>query len=130
MTRKETTQILSLLKAAYPNSYKGVTKKEANGIISMWLMQFANVPAEIVLMAINKIVAVSTFPPSISEVKSKLKAIYFEATIELLTSNSLTEEDRKKLITIQQYCHNVEEPSLNSLISNAYSTLLLTNNHE
>ena len=36
MTRDETTKVLALLKAAYPNSYKGMTKEEAMGTISIW----------------------------------------------------------------------------------------------
>ena len=33
MTREETVKILAILKAAYPNSYKGMTKEEANATI-------------------------------------------------------------------------------------------------
>ena len=47
MTRDETTKVLALLKAAYPNSYKGMTKEEAMGTISIWTMQFESVPVEL-----------------------------------------------------------------------------------
>lgn len=79
MNRKETTQILAILKAAYPSSYKGMTKEEANGTITVWSMQFAEVPADIVLLAIHKLIAVSKFPPTIAEVRDKLQSIHWEA---------------------------------------------------
>lgn len=71
MTRDETIKMLAILKAAYPNSYKGMTKDEANGMIAVWTMQFADMPADIVLMALNKLISTSQFPPAISEVKRK-----------------------------------------------------------
>lgn len=79
MTREETIKLLSVLKAAYPNSYKGMTKDEANGAISVWAMQFSNIPADIVFIAVNKIISSSPFPPAISEVREKLRGLYYEA---------------------------------------------------
>lgn len=79
MTREETIKVLAILKAAYPASYKGMTKQEANGTVMVWATQFANVPGEVVLIAIQKLISSSTFPPSISEVKSKLRGLYWES---------------------------------------------------
>lgn len=79
MTTKEAAQILAILKAAYPNSYKGMTDEEAVGTISVWALQFADMPSEIVLMAVHKAISSSPFPPAISEVKDKLSALYWEA---------------------------------------------------
>lgn len=78
MTREETIKVLAILKAAYPNSYKGMTREEAQGTVSVWAMQFAAFPVDVVLLAINKIIASSTFPPSISEVKEKMRGMYWE----------------------------------------------------
>lgn len=78
MTREETIKVLVILKAAYPNSYKGMTREEAQGTVSVWAMQFAAFPVEVVLLAINKIIASSTFPPTISEVKEKMRGMYWE----------------------------------------------------
>lgn len=79
MTREETIKLLSILKAAYPNSYKGMTKDEASGTISVWAMQFADIPANIMLIAVNKLISTSPFPPAISEVREKLRGLYYEA---------------------------------------------------
>lgn len=79
MTKKEALQILAILKAAYPSSYNGMTKEEATGTVAVWCMQFADLPAEVVMMAIHKLIATNKFPPSISEVKSKIETIHWEA---------------------------------------------------
>lgn len=79
MTQEETTKILAILKAAYPNSYKGMTKDEAYGVIGVWSMQFADMPYFIVAIAVNKLIGTNTFPPAIKEVKDKLRSVYFEA---------------------------------------------------
>ena len=79
MTRQEAIKILSVLKAAYPNSYKGMTKDEANGTVNIWATQFANMPYSVVSIAINKLISTSPFPPAINEVKEKIRSMYFEA---------------------------------------------------
>ena len=78
MTREETIKVLAILKAAYPNAYKGMTREEAQGTVTVWSMQFAVFPVEVVLLAVNKIIASSTFAPSISEVKEKMRGMYWE----------------------------------------------------
>ena len=79
MTKKEAVQILAVLKAAYPNFYKDMTAAEAQGTVSVWSMQFADISAEIVLMALNKAISTSKYPPTIAEVKEKFSGIHWEA---------------------------------------------------
>lgn len=83
MTQKEATQILAILKAAYPNSYRGMSKEEAIGTVNVWATQFVNIPASVVMIAINKLISTNTFPPSIGEVKERIRGLYFEAMGEL-----------------------------------------------
>ena len=78
MTREETIKVLAILKAAYPNSYKNMSKDEANGTVMIWSMQFAKVPVELVMIAINKLISTSPFPPAICEVKDRIKGLYWE----------------------------------------------------
>ena len=117
MSREETVQILSLLKAAYPNFYKGMTRPECNGVISVWSTQFTGIPVQIVLMAVNKLISVNTFPPTVAEVKSKLKSLYYEAVAELLTGADMSKGNQQKLTAILKYCQDsIPEPSLMSMI--------------
>ena len=83
MTQKEATQILAILKAAYPNSYRGMTKEEAVGTVNVWATQFINMPVSVVMIAVNKLISTNTFPPSIGEVKEKIRTLYYEALGEI-----------------------------------------------
>lgn len=83
MNKKETLQILAILKAAYPNSYNGLSKEELSGTVAVWMIQFAEMPADIVLMALQKHISTNKFPPSIAEIKEKFKDIRYEAEREM-----------------------------------------------
>lgn len=83
MTRQEAIKVLSILKAAFPNSYKGITKEEANGVVNIWAVQFTNIPFPVVSIAINKLISTATFPPTVGEVKEKIRSLYWEAKQEL-----------------------------------------------
>ena len=99
MTKKEALQILAILKAAYPSSYNGMTKEEASGTVAVWCMQFNDIPVDIVMMAVQKLISTNKFPPAISEVKSKLESIHWEA-YEALSNypirDLITEEAKKQ----------------------------------
>ena len=90
MTKEETLTILAILKAAYPNSYSGMTKREAAGTVAVWASQFADVSCDIVLMAVQKLISTNKYPPTISEVKNKLGTLAWEAYEAL--QPTLTEE--------------------------------------
>ena len=79
MTRQEAIKILSILKAAYPNSYKGMSKEEANGTVNIWAAQFSDIPVQVVIIAVNKWISSNVFPPAIGEVKEKIRGLYWEA---------------------------------------------------
>lgn len=100
MTKKEALQILAIMKAAYPNSYSG-TAEEAMGTVSVWCMQFQDVPAEIVLIAVHKLISTSKFPPTISEVKEKIKNIHWEAWQEMSKIQQNEAENSPKLKQIK-----------------------------
>lgn len=126
MTKKEAAQILAILKAAYPNFYKDMTAEEAQGTVSVWSMQFANTPAEILLMALNKAISVNKFPPSIAEVKEKFSSIHWEA-YEMInrhyTNKNLTDEEfayYKRIYDITQpYKHTKKlEPTIKQMLPN------------
>lgn len=132
MTREETTKILAVLKAAYPNSYKNMSPKEAQGTVSVWHMQFADMPPEIVLMAVQKCISTSTFIPSISEVKKKIGSICWEA-YDMITDNgvhALPAQAVKKAEWIYQQTRDYkydtpQEPTLYQMISDTESMRLL-----
>ena len=129
MTKQEAIKILAVLKAAYPNSYKGLTKDEANGIIGVWATQFVSTPYIIVSMAINKLINTNTFPPTINEVKDKIRSLYGEALgMKILHDNGVrhglpgqTLDERtiaqvEEIIKLTEHMKTKLEPSLGELL--------------
>jgi hypothetical protein len=133
MNRSEATKILAVLAAAYPTaSIKNATTDEAEGIVTVWAIQFATVPADIVFMAVNKHISTGKFFPSISEVKDKLSALHWEAYDAVAGTSRkqfLTEGAYEEYMRIyeatKQYKTNMTEPELNEmLICNSKQFLL------
>lgn len=97
MNKKEAAQVLAILHSSYPNFYKTLTEETAQGVVSVWSLQFSDISADIVLMAINKLISTSKYPPTIAEIKEKLSGLYWEAFeklyIPLGLNGGLTEEE-------------------------------------
>ena len=77
MTRDDTIDLLAVLKAAYPNFYRGMTAKEANGVVDLWHEMFKDQPVQIVGMAVKALIATDTkgFPPHIGAVKDAIRKL-------------------------------------------------------
>ena len=78
MTKTEAAQILAILKAAYPNSYRNMTVDEANGTATVWSIHFSKIPVKVVYIAINKWISKNQFPPSIGEIRGQISGLYWE----------------------------------------------------
>lgn len=127
MTNDETMMVLAILKAAYPSSYNNMTKREANGTVVVWAMQFAEMPVDIVLMACQKLISTSKFPPAISEVKKKIQSLHWEAyeAMESCTRN-LGDTEAPEFIQLQRIYEltreyrnlQLVEPNLCQMLSN------------
>lgn len=140
MTQKEATQILAILKAAYPNSYRGMSKEEAIGTVNVWATQFVDMPVSVVMIAVNKLISTNTFPPSIGEVKEKIRSLYYEALGELpyqhggLYCNNTQEIPPERIALLKEIVRVTEpmrtrikiEPSLTDLL-NGYEQNYLPN---
>lgn len=100
MNREETTQILAMLKAAFPNSFKNMTQTEAAGTVTVWQTQFDDIPAEIVYIALQKVISVSEFPPTIAAIRGQFRSIYIDA-VDTLRNNKLTESEKIRLENIK-----------------------------
>lgn len=84
MTKNEVLQVLSILKVAYPNSYKDMTKTDANALVMLWERQFADYEYPTVQSAIDAIISTDTsgFAPSVGKVKEMINKL---TTPELMT---------------------------------------------
>lgn len=77
MDRRETARALAILRAAYPNFYRGMNKQELDGIVDLWASMFEDDPAVYVEAAVKALIATDEkgFPPHIGAVKAKLRQI-------------------------------------------------------
>lgn len=77
MTRAETVKILSVLRGAYPQFYRGIGKDEAEDTVNLWTSMFADEPYQVVSSAVKALIVSndSSFPPVIGQVKAKIKKI-------------------------------------------------------
>lgn len=74
MNRSETSAILTILKTAYPQFYRGVDVKEAERTVSLWHEMFKDDPVDVVAVAVKAMIAsrTNTFPPNIGEIKEEI----------------------------------------------------------
>jgi len=75
MTRQETKDLMAILKAAYPNFYKDISKEEAKAAVDLWTTIFSDTPAKLVIEAVKSLICTLKYPPTIADVKEKIAAI-------------------------------------------------------
>ena len=77
MDRNETLKVLSVLKAAYPQFYKGMTREDAEAVVGLWGSMFADDPYMLVAGAVKAFIASDTrgFPPAVGQVREKLASL-------------------------------------------------------
>ena len=92
MTREDTLDLLSVLKAAYPNFYRDMTRQDANHVIDLWFEMFKDEPAELVALAVKAHIAADTkgFPPHIGAIK--------DAIVKIQQPNEMTEMEAWGLV--------------------------------
>lgn len=77
MTAIETTKVLAVLKATYPNFYRDMPDDEIDGIIGIWTEMFSSDDYQIVAAAVKALIVADTkgFPPVIGQVKERIRQI-------------------------------------------------------
>jgi hypothetical protein len=76
MTQEETLSILSILRASYPAFYSKLTKRDLEGIVSVWTEMFENDDVNLVKFALKELIETHTgFPPDIAALKGKMREI-------------------------------------------------------
>lgn len=83
MTREETSQALTVLKAAYPDFYRNLTPKDALSMLEVWSAVFASEPLELVKYALFDLIKTHTgYPPRPGDVAQKIREITAAVTGE------------------------------------------------
>lgn len=75
MTREEVIKIMSVLRGAYPQFYRNISKTEALDTIALWCDMFQDDEASLVAAAVKSVIEADEkgFPPSIGQVKAKMR---------------------------------------------------------
>lgn len=123
MTTEESIKILAVLSAAYPGRIKA-TPTEASGIATVWAIQFATVPVDIVYLALQKaITECIEHPPTPGKVKQKLNSLYWDAYSVLndygnKDLDEATKQQYKRIADItSRYKTGMLEPELKDMLS-------------
>lgn len=74
MTRDETLKIMAVLKATYPNFYKDMTRRDAEGVVALWTDMFSEDSYNAVAAAVKAFIASDRkgFPPVVGQVKQRV----------------------------------------------------------
>lgn len=75
MTIDETKMILGILKTAYPNFYKEMSKQEMLNVVDLWADMFKNDNSKLVTVAVKELINSFQYPPTIADVKNKMYSL-------------------------------------------------------
>ena len=75
MTKQEVTQMLTILKTAYPRFYADMSKEEAYNTIDLWTTMFANEDGALVVATVKELINSFKFPPTIADIKEKMQSL-------------------------------------------------------
>ena len=96
MNKQEATQLLALIKVAYPTAYKDMDVATKKSTVNMWAGSFPDVPYPIMEQAFNHFRMASKFPPTVAEMVEELKHIHYHATEQALLQKTLGNDDGVK----------------------------------
>lgn len=80
---------MAVLRAAYPRYYDKTDAIEAEQAARLWATMFEDDDCEIVLNAVKTVIATSEFPPTVAEVKKKIKLLTEEPEMTELEAWSI-----------------------------------------
>ena len=77
MGRTDVLKILAVLRGAYPQFYRGISHKEAEDTVNLWIDMFCGDDANIVAAAVKALITSDTkgFPPVIGQIKDYMRKI-------------------------------------------------------
>ena len=89
MNKQEATQLLALIKVAYPTAYRDLDAATKKATVNMWAMSFPDVPFPIMEQALAHFRMTSKFPPTVAEMVEELRHIHHQAAESALNYKAL-----------------------------------------
>ena len=112
MNKHEATQLLALIKVAYPTAYRDLDAATKKATVNMWAMSFPDVPFPIMEQALAHFRMTSKFPPTVAEMVEELKEIHNQATeCALIHKNMGNDELVKQFRAIMDYTYRYKDSS-------------------
>lgn len=92
MTREETLKIFAVMKANYPNFYKGMTRTDAEAQVALWCEMFADETYQLVGAALKSYIATDEtgYPPNVGKIKANIR--------KLTQREELTEQEAVNMV--------------------------------
>lgn len=104
MNKEEIIKMLSILRVAYPNFYKGFNKQELEATVNVYQEMFKGEDSKLVLTALKDVINTNEYPPTIATIKSRM----YELTHKEDTNNNDLWDKLLKAICNSNY-HSEEE---------------------
>ena len=112
MNKQEATQLLALIKVAYPTAYRDLDVATKKATVNMWQMSFPDVPFPIMEQALAHFRMTSKFPPTVAEMVEELKEIHNQATECALIHKNMGNDDLvKQFKAIMDYTYRYKDSS-------------------
>lgn len=133
MTFDESTTILAIVFANYSSHFKNLSEANATAIATTWSIAFADVPFEVVYIAVMKWSDREEFPPKICKIKHIISCDLYHEAWDALDKNKknkhLSEKAVAKYESIFEIANrmrnNRTEMTLSKFINNDGDYLLL-----
>lgn len=77
MNLTDTLKIFSVIKANYGNFFKNMSKVDAEAMVNLWHEMFADVPYEVVGVAVKTYIATDTtgYPPNVGQINEQIRTL-------------------------------------------------------
>ena len=75
MNKQEMSVVMMILETAYPRFYADNSKDEKKAALDLWTAMFASNDANVVKEAVKAMIATLKYPPTIADVKDKVRLI-------------------------------------------------------
>ena len=88
MTKKETIEILAIMRTSYPRFYQTTQSNEdVNATINLWYEMFQNDNASLVTLAVKSLIQTLEYPPTIADVKKEMSKMVGAVNNESLATD-------------------------------------------
>lgn len=109
MTHEEVKKALTVLKSAYPNTFKNLSSGEAQNILALYTQMLSEYPSNVVFVAIKNYIKENEYAPTIAGIINEIKKITSDTTLQDLW-NTLSSAVRNGLYTTEEEFQKLPHP--------------------